>query len=376
MKDSDKGPALLRLKNEKRVLNALRHQRISTRQDIAVCLALGKNTVSLIIDELIAREWVQELGPLPSTGVGRPKIGITLCAGKLKAAGVMIERQNIHMIVTDYLSGVVEETHWQMDTRDSDTVLAELNTMCAGLIQRYPELLGIGVGFPGIVDPTAGYLHISAHLGWKDIDIQAAFANLSGTPVHIMNYVKAAALLAQTPQKVSGGASCFYLRIGEGIGGALLLGSEIITGSSWTAGEAGHLTVADGPACTCGKFGCLEALISVPAIQQQLNALLPGLSWETRHLATDMVDEVMSRAGQYLGKALSQIMLLVNPATLTIDSPWNSHPAFCASVKETAQVATLAFTFKHTQLTFLTAPLSPPQGLALAVIEKNEVSPL
>lgn len=376
MKESGKGPALLRLNNEKRVLTALRQQRISTRQDIAGWLALSKNTVSLIIDELIAREWVQELGPLQGSNVGRPKIGIALCAGKLKAAGVMIERQHIHLMVTDYLSEVVEETRWQTDTGDPDAVLAELTTLCAGLNQRYPELLGIGVGFPGIVDPAAGFLHISSHLGWKDVDIQAAFANLSGAPVHIMNYVKAAALLAQTPPRGAEAASCFYLRIGEGIGGALLLGSEIFTGSSWTAGEAGHLAVADGPACSCGKFGCLEALISVPAIQQQLDALQPGLRWETRDRATDTVDRVMIRAGQYLGKALSQIMLLLNPATLTIDSPWNSHPAFCAAVKETAQAATLAFTFNHTQLTFLTAPLSPPKGLALAVIEKNEVSPL
>ncbi|MCU5774054.1 ROK family protein [Erwiniaceae bacterium BAC15a-03b] len=376
MKESGKGPALLRLNNEKRLLTALRQQRITTRQDIAGLLALSKNTVSLIIDDLIAREWVQELGPLQVSAAGRPKIGIALCAGKLKAAGVMIERQRMHVTVTDYLSEVLEESSWQTDTRDPARVLSELQTVCQQLQQRHPELLGIGLGFPGIVDPAAGYLHISSHLGWRDVDIQAALHNLTGTPLHIMNYVKAAALLAQTPQKVAEGASCFYLRIGEGIGGALLLGRDIFTGSSWTAGEAGHLTVADGPACSCGKYGCLEALISVPAIQQQLAAVEQGLSWDTREQSPESTDKVMTRAGHYLGKALSQIMLLLNPSTLVIDSPWNSNAAFCTAVKETAQAATLAFTFNHTQMIFLSGPLSPAKGLALAVIERNEVSPL
>lgn len=376
MKESGKGPALLRLNNEKRVLTALRQQRISTRQDIAGWLALSKNTVSLIIDELIARKWVQELGPLPGSKAGRPKIGIALRGQMLKAAGIMVERQRIHLMVTDYLSEVLEESNWQTNTADPVSVLTELKTLCQQLHQRHPELLGIGLGFPGIVDPAAGFLHVSSHLRWRDVDLQSAFLNQTAVPVHIMNYVKATALLAQTPQSVAEGASCFYLRIGEGIGGALLLGNDIYTGSSWTAGEVGHLSVAEGPTCSCGKQGCLEALLSVPAIQQQLNAAHPGLTWETRCQSPESLDRIMTQAGHYLGKALSQIMLLLNPAALAIDSPWNGNEAFRSAVTETTAANTLAFTYAHTRLTFLSQPLSPPKGLALAVIEKNEVSPL
>ncbi|KGT90289.1 ROK family protein, partial [Erwinia typographi] len=332
MKESGKGPALLRLNNEKRVLTALRQQRISTRQDIAGWLALSKNTVSLIIDELIARQWVQELGPLPGSKAGRPKIGIALRGQMLKAAGIMVERQRIHLMVTDYLSEVLEESNWQTNTADPVSVLTELKTLCQQLHQRHPELLGIGLGFPGIVDPAAGFLHVSSHLRWRDVDLQSAFLNQTAVPVHIMNYVKATALLAQTPQSVAEGASCFYLRIGEGIGGALLLGNDIYTGSSWTAGEVGHLSVAEGPTCSCGKQGCLEALLSVPAIQQQLNAVHPGLTWETRHQSPESFDRIMAQAGHYLGKALSQIMLLLNPAALAIDSPWNDNEAFRSAV--------------------------------------------
>lgn len=375
MKESGKGPALLRLNNEKRILTALRQQRITTRQDIAGHLALSKNTVSLIIDDLISREWVQEQGPLQVTSAGRPKIGIALCCGKLKAAGVMVERHHIHLTVTDYLSEILEESSWPTETSDPASVMAELRALCQALYQRHPELLGIGLGFPGIVDPGAGYLHISSHLGWHNVDIRSAFISWAGPPVHIMNYVRAAALQARTLDNPTEGASCFYLRIGEGIGGALLLGNEIYSGSSWTAGEAGHLTVAEDPLCNCGKRGCLEALIGIPAIEQQLAEKEAGLSWKTREQAPEKVDEVMQFAGHYLGKALSQIMLLLNPSTIVIDGPWNRHAAFRAAVERTARADTLAFTFSHTRLTFAEAPLSPTQGLALAIIEHNEASP-
>lgn len=373
MKEAGKGPAILRLNNEKRVLSYLRRQRVTTRQSISQALALSKNTVSLIVDEMLSQDRVVELGPLAVASAGRPRIEISLRPEKLKAAGLMVERHQIHLTVCDYFSEVLEQKSWEAATEDPQRLLAGLARECEALSQRHPELLGIGLGFPGIVDSDSGYLHLSSHLGWQEVDIRAAFAGLKSVPLKVMNYVKAAALLSLQTAEVAAGSSCFYLRIGEGTGGALLRGSEVFTGSSWTAGEAGHLTVADGPECRCGQRGCLEALISIPAINRQLQLRQPGLSWQTRTQAPQIVDEVMAEAGRYLGKALSQIMLLLNPASLMIDSPWNVSPAFCASALESAQTQTLAFTFQHTHFHFLPSPLAPPLGLALAVIEQSEV---
>ncbi|QKJ85048.1 ROK family protein [Paramixta manurensis] len=376
MKEAGKGPAVLRLNNEKRVLRYLRQQRVTTRQDISLALALSKNTVSLIIDDLMAQDQVYALGPVSVTAAGRPKIEISLRPEKRKAAGIMVEHQQVHLMVCDYFSTVLEEKSWQTDTVEPPRLLAELATACEALTQRHPELMGIGLGFPGIVDPQKGYLHLSSHLGWRDVDIQAAFAECRCAPVKVMNYVKAAALLSRQMADFSVGDSCFYLRVGEGTGGALLRGSEIFTGSSWTAGEAGHLTVADGPLCRCGQRGCLEALISIPAIHRQLAARQAGLRWQTRAQAPELVEEVMAQAGWHLGKALSQIMLLLNPATIVIDSPWNLSAAFRAQALDNARQHALGFTFHHTQIHFPADPLAPPLGLALAVIEQSEQASL
>ncbi|MGK9518074.1 ROK family protein, partial [Salmonella enterica subsp. enterica] len=85
----------------------------------------------------------------------------------------------------------------------------------------------------------------------------------------VWNNVKAAALIARQGEISSEDETCFYLRIGEGIGGALLTEHGVYSGGSWTAGEVGHLSVfPDGPLCSCGQHGCLESLISFSAINR------------------------------------------------------------------------------------------------------------
>ncbi|ORM54533.1 ROK family protein [Pantoea conspicua] len=373
MKANGKGPALLRLNNQKRVMTQLRRLRVTSRQDLAQALSLSKNTVSLIIDDLLEQELIEELGPVSVAAAGRPKIEISLRPEKLKSAGVMVERNVIHWRVCDYFSQVLAEQTLRTDTENPTRLLAELAMLCRELAGRYPDLLGIGLGFPGIVDPRRGWMHLSSHLDWQDVDLLTALRKHVRLPIRIMNNVKAAALLAVQQRGLSVDSGHFYLRISEGIGGALVQHGEVFTGHSWTAGEAGHLTVQpEGPRCSCGRRGCLEALISQPAVKQQLAQRQPGLSWQNRDSAPRIVDEVMAQAGSYLGVALSQIMLLLNPATIMIDCPWNASPVFCKAVRDNTQASALAFTAAHTQLLFLDNRIDPANGLALALIEQTE----
>ena len=68
----------MRLNNQKRVMAQLRQRRITSRQDLAHILAISKNTVSQIIDDLLEQDLVQELGKASVSAAGRPKIQITL----------------------------------------------------------------------------------------------------------------------------------------------------------------------------------------------------------------------------------------------------------------------------------------------------------
>lgn len=378
MKETGKGPAILRINNEKRVIAALRHQQLTSRQDLSRQLSLSKNTVSLIVDDLIAAGLVEEREPFSSSVAGRRKIGIALRPERRLSAGIMVERQRVHLRVCDAFSQVLEERTWQTETADPARLLAELVRHCQQLTRDYPALIGIALGFPGIIDPQRGWMHHSSHLGWQDADLFSSLQPQVSVPLLIMNNVKAAALLSARQLKCDPTDSNFYLRIGEGVGGALVKEGEIYTGSSWTAGEVGHLVIdPHGIRCSCGRRGCLETLISQPAIQQQLAEKAPGLSWENRASAPDIVNALMATAGTHLGHALGQIMLLLNPGDIVIDGPWNHHEGFVAAVRHSAKQSALDFTLQRTRLHFIEQRVDPANGLALAVLEQHErVDPL
>lgn len=373
MKDSGKGPALLRQYNEKRVLAYLRQQKISSRLDISRALALSKNTISLIVDDLLALGYVEEQGVAQTSSIGRPKIHIALNPSSIKAAGIMIERQRLHWMVCDYFSQTIDEKTFSLDTSQPQSVLAEIMRHCQQLQQAWPDLAGIGVGFPGIIDHQQGILHVSSHLGWGEVNLQPLLTCADNVPVSVWNNVKAAALIAREGESANDNDARFYLRIGEGIGGALLTGHGVYSGGSWTAGEVGHLAVLpDGPLCSCGQRGCLESLIALSAINRQLEQRQPGLNWDNRQQSAEIVNEVMSQAGQLLGKALSQIIHLMNPKTLLIDCPYNVHPLFVENTLAAAQQFTLTFPFSRTQITFVTERFNPTRGLALAMFRRFE----
>lgn len=373
MKNMGKGPALLRLNNQKRVMTQLRRLRVTSRQDLARILSLSKNTVSLIVDELLEQSLVRELGPVSVAAAGRPKIEIALLPEKLKSAGVMVERNAIYWRVCDYFSQVMVEQTRRTDTSNPRILLEEVAVVCSELAEKHPQLIGIGLGFPGIVDPQRGWLHLSSHLGWQDVDLLTPVRQKVKLPLRVMNNVKASALLAVQQLGLHAESSHFYVRIAEGMGGALVQQGEVVTGHSWTAGEAGHISVQpDGPRCRCGRHGCVEMLISKPAVQQQLAQRRPGLSWQTRDEAPKVVDEVMQLAGGFLAKAIGQIILLLNPASIIIDAPWNVHALFCDTVRKRIDASMPAFTFQNTAIYFLQTRLDPAVGLSLAVIEQFE----
>lgn len=373
MKDTGKGPALLRQYNEKRVLAYLRHQRISSRLDISRALALSKNTISLIVDDLLGLGYLEEQGVAQTNSIGRPKIHIALKPAAIMAAGIMIERNRLHWMVCNYFCEIIEEQTLTLDTSTPNDVLVEIARHSQRLQQTYPQLMGIGVGFPGIIDQNLGILHVSSHLGWGEVALLPALSAAGSVPVNVWNNVKAAALIARQGEMPGENEAFYYLRIGEGIGGALLTGQGVYSGGSWTAGEVGHLAVLpQGPTCSCGQQGCLESLISLSAINAQLGQCQPGLSWDNRQQSPERVDEVMANAGQLLGKALSQIIHLVNPQTLLIDCPYNLSSLFVEHTLAAAREFTLPFPFSHTHILFITERVKPAQGLALAMIQRFE----
>ncbi|GGD95708.1 ROK family protein [Paenibacillus nasutitermitis] len=372
-----KGTGLLRQMNEKRALALLRSGEHHSRQELAKLLGLSKNTISLIIDSFIKQGIVVEKGLTEQAGAGRPRIRLELVPDFHTAIGLSIGHSSCQYIVTDYRSSILESGEYPILNTDAEPFIGEMIGLCGRLLAKYPRTIGIGATIPALVDPHRGIVHFSSHLNWKNTPLKEKLDKHLPVKTMVMNNVKASALaVASTMPGAGDSANLFYLRIDEGVGGAQIIDGRIYNGASFIAGEIGHLCVhRDGPLCACGQRGCLEALVSMPAVKEQIRSRYPQaelegnpLPWIVSKQNEDDMRSLLRTSGEHVGFALSQLVNLVNPRHIMINSPLAELAPFKQAVQRTMEQRALHLPFAKTSLQFLQNAFSASIGAAYAVI--------
>ncbi len=206
---------------------------------------------------------------------------------------------------------------------------------------RMDDVAGVGVGSPGPLDPRTGVVFFAPNLKWHDVPIVAFLEDALGVPVFLENDANLAGLGEARLGAGRGSRNMVYVTVGTGIGGGLILGGEIYGGSSFVAGEIGHMIIADadeGPLCGCGNRGCLEALAAGPAIAGMARELIRHgeetmivdlvggnidlVTAETVGQAAMAGDAaaiaIVGKAAEYLGIGLSNIINILNPDKIVV----------------------------------------------------------
>ena len=129
------------------------------------------------------------------------------------------------------------------------------------------EIRGVGLGIPGTVDAPLGLGLASVNLNWRNVAVVEGLEQRLSISCRIENDVRAAGLGEARFGAGAGKSSLVFLTIGTGVAASAILDGKIWRGSHGLAGEIGHASFnPDGPQCKCGGKGCLEALVSGPAI--------------------------------------------------------------------------------------------------------------
>ncbi|MFE5600157.1 ROK family protein [Streptomyces coelicoflavus] len=148
------------------------------------------------------------------------------------------------------------------------TPVAEGARSAGGVLGAVPTLLGLGVALPGPLDHGRGVLHrVTGFPEWDGFPLRDALERRLGVPVVVDKDTNAAALGLAIRDRGDegggggGGGSFAYLHLGTGLGAGLVFGGGVHRGARTGAGEFGHQVLQlDGPPCTCGARGCVEAL--------------------------------------------------------------------------------------------------------------------
>lgn len=198
------------------------------------------------------------------------------------------------------------------------------------------QVLAAGLAAPGPLDPRTGVLFTPPNLpGWRDVPLKALLQEALGLPFYIGNDANLAALGEHRFGAGRGLDHLVYLTVSTGIGAGIITDGKLLLGQEGLAGEAGHMTVAEGPACKCGNRGCLEALASGTAIARDAQGRIAageetsiphGAPGETTAEAVSaaaragdpLARAVLERASYHLGVGVLNLVHIFNPQAVII----------------------------------------------------------
>lgn len=335
----------------------LRAQKPMSRADLAKETGLTKATLSLLASMLIESGVVQEGEPVVSTTYGRPSTPLEIRGGSIAGIGLQINTDGYGCLALD-LNGDTLGREWvseDMTGTDPYEIFAKLDAMAFPLESRLKrrgcKVVGAGLALPGIVTDDM-WLLVARNLGWENVNL-TRFNVVRRLDVVAGNEAKMAAI-AQIPGYATKRASFLnvvdrtdsfiYLSTDIGIGGAVVRDGEVVMGSHGFAGEIGHLSVAmDGPLCSCGRHGCLEAFAGRRALVEAAGIAEDGDA--TSSEAIDMflqrwragdsdVAKVVDQAADALVSAIASAVNLVDVDTVLLGGLWTHFGDELATVLE------------------------------------------
>ncbi len=200
---------------------------------------------------------------------------------------------------------------------------------------REVEIIGIGLCAPGVVEEEKGTIGGAYNLGWKNsVAVRRPLEEAYSLPVTLGNDALLAAYGEQWVGKGQGVPNMVLVTLGTGVGGGIVINSELVKGAGGSAGEIGHIFVQEeGYLCTCGNYGCLETVASgrgiVRLAQDQyrtyskesmlaakLEEGLPidaGAIFAYAEAGDVFASEIVRQFSGYLGQGLSHIGNILNP---------------------------------------------------------------
>ena len=335
----------------------LRAQKPMSRADLAKETGLTKATLALLASMLIESGVVQEGEPVVSTTYGRPSTPLEIRGGSIPGIGLQINTDGYGCLALD-LNGDTLGQEWvseDMTGTDPYEIFAKLDAMTFPLESRLKrrgcKVVGAGLALPGIVTDDM-WLLVARNLGWENVNL-TRFNVVRRLDVVAGNEAKMAAI-AQIPGYATERASFLnvvdrtdsfiYLSTDIGIGGAVVRDGEVVMGSHGFAGEIGHLSVAmDGPLCSCGRHGCLEAFAGRRALVEAAGIAEDGDA--TSSEAIDMflqrwragdsdVAKVVDQAADALVSAIASAVNLVDVDTVLLGGLWTHFGDELATVLE------------------------------------------
>jgi glucokinase-like ROK family protein len=313
-----------------------------SRVEVARRLGLSRAAVTTIVNDLMDCEIISETERINNHN-GRPPTVLEVNPNRGYVVGIDFGASHLSLLLADLSARILKEIEVKLDIKQGpEACLAEadrqMREMLANSGLALKDVLSFGAGFPGPVVAEAGIVLSPPIMpGWDRYPIREMLENQWKSPVSVNNDAELGALGEWAAGAGRGERNLAYIKVGTGIGAGLLLDGQIYRGVTGSAGEIGHLTIEEnGPLCTCGNHGCLEALAGGRAIalqaqdaikagsRTQLSNIQPIESITAREVAAAarrgdlLAQQILRQAGERIGVAIAGLVNLFNPGMVII----------------------------------------------------------
>uniref|UniRef100_A0A9L0SVN2 Glucosamine (UDP-N-acetyl)-2-epimerase/N-acetylmannosamine kinase n=3 Tax=Equus TaxID=9789 RepID=A0A9L0SVN2_HORSE len=268
----------------------------------------------------------------------------------LSALAVDLGGTNLRVAIVS-MKGEIVKKYTQFNPKTYEERINLILQMCVEAASEAVKLncriLGVGISTGGRVNPREGIVLHSTKLiqEWNSVDLRTPLSDTLHLPVWVDNDGNCAALAERKFGQGKGLENFVTLITGTGIGGGIIHQHELIHGSSFCAAELGHLVVSlDGPDCSCGSHGCIEAYASGMALQREAKKLhdedlllVEGMSVpkdeavgalhliQAAKLGNVKAQSILRTAGTALGLGVVNILHTMNPSLVILSGVLASH---------------------------------------------------
>lgn len=336
---------LVRLSSlQRRIVAALLTHGAMARADLTGLLDVSRSRLSPEVGHLITKAVVREVDSYVSTG-GRRASRLMLGGSDFGLiAGVDIDVGGVSLVLMQLDGTVVARRVVECSApTDPPAALRAIDAALKAETNKARNALRlIGVSIAADIDNVGQVSEPPPTMPqWAGVAIGEHFAKRFGVPTHVENDVNVLAIAERARGGPAAGLETYaVVKVSSGIGCGLVVNGGLARGSDGYAGDIGHVCIdpASSAVCACGNNGCLEALVSAPALIRDAESLAETgrspalaelgragpLSLETIGQAAELEDPsataMLRAAGRHVGFAIAGLVTILNPAAVFIST--------------------------------------------------------
>ena len=349
------GPAVSARRQRTRdpVLAALARTGAATRAELSRLTGLSRSAVGACVATLVAEGVLIEAPADTGMGAGRGRRATTVSLRSAPGVllGIDLGHAHISAACATSTGEVLAECSDQLDVDHRPERALDLAATLARRALRASghspaDVLSAAAGIPGPLDACTQIVRAPTILSdWVDLEPAAELARRLGLPVAVGNDADMGAKGERAFGAARGLDDFLYIKASHGIGAGLVLAGNTYRGSTGIAGEIGHTQIPGADNwCRCGSRGCLETVVSIGNVRQQLAHVLTTSGAELSPSRVPPLAElagnsaaarVITDAGRTVGRVVADLVNCLNPAAIVLGGEIGAGGApFVSGVRE------------------------------------------